>query len=178
MVLDILFGVAMLLAIFKGWSKGFIVGLCSFIGLILGAAAALKLSAGFSLYLQKQLNQPSPLWPVVAFVLIFLVVVLIVRLIAGLLEKALKLAMLGWFNRLAGILFYGLAYAVLFSIGLWLVDQLALISPEMKTASRVYPLIAPLSLQVIASLGDFIPWFKDIFHQMGEFFGNLAPLIQ
>lgn len=178
MILDILFAIILLLAVFKGWSKGLVVGIFSMLALILGAAAALKLSGTFALYIQKETGHPSPLWPVVAFVLIFFVVALLVRLIARLLEKALKLAMLDWFNRLCGVVLYAIAYTVLFSIGIWLANQLYLISPTMKTTSRVYAWIAPLGPKTIALAGDIIPWFKDIFHQLETFFENLSPMPQ
>lgn len=178
MILDILFALAMLLAVIKGWSKGFIVGIFSLVALILGAAAALKLSADSSLYLQTQLEQPSPLWPLVSFVIIFFVVAIIVRLIAGLLQKTVQLAMLGWLNRLAGIAFYVFAYAILFSLLLWLANQMTLVPESLKTESKVYAWIAPLGPRVIDYIADMIPWFKDIFHQLEAFFGKLSPLIK
>lgn len=176
MLIDILFAVTMLLAVFKGWTKGLVVGLFSLLALVVGMAAALKLSGSFALYMQQQVGHPSPLWPVVAFVLIFLVVALVIRLLARLLEKALQLALLGWVNRLAGILLYIVAYAVLFSIALWFADQLYLITPTMKVSSRLYAWIAPLGPQVIGYCGDLVPWFRDIFQQLETFFQQISPL--
>ncbi|HEX5553056.1 MAG TPA: CvpA family protein [Chitinophagaceae bacterium] len=176
MTIDILFAITMLLAIFKGWTKGLIVGIFSLLALILGAAAALKLSGSFALYMESESGHSSPLWPVVAFVLIFLVVALIVRLIARLIEKALQLVMMGWLNRIAGILLYGFTYAVLFSIALWFANQLYLIEPTMKASSRTYSWIAPLGPEVIAVSGQMIPWLRDIFHQLEQFFQSISPL--
>jgi membrane protein required for colicin V production len=176
MLIDILFAITMLLAVFKGWSKGLIVGLFSLLALVAGMAAALKLSGSFALYMQQQIGHPSPLWPVVAFVLIFLAVALVIRLLARAMEKALQLAMLGWLNRLAGILLYILAYAVLFSIALWFADQMYLITPTIKMSSRLYAWIAPLGPWVIGYCGDLVPWFQDIFHQLEVFFQQISPL--
>ena len=176
MIIDILFAIILLLAIFKGWSKGLLVGVFSLLALILGTAAALKLSGSFALYMENQIGHPSPLWPVVAFVLIFLVVAILVRLLARILEKALKLAMLGWFNRFCGVLLYVITYIIIFSIGIWLANQLYLISPTIKTTSRLYDWIAPLGPRVISYTGDMIPWFKDIFNQLETFFQTLSPI--
>lgn len=176
MIIDILFAITLLLAVFKGWSRGLIVGVFSLLALILGAAAALKLSGTFALYMKSEVGHPSPLWPVVAFVLIFLAVALVVRLIAAVLEKALQLAMMGWINRIGGILLYLVAYAILFSILLWFANQLYLVSPSVKSASRTYGWIAPLGPTVIAYSGDLIPWFRDNFHQLEDFFQRIAPL--
>lgn len=176
MVIDILFAVTLLLAIFKGWSKGLIVGIFSLLALILGAAAALKLSGSFALYMQSEIGHPSPFWPIVAFVLIFFAVALLVRLIARMLEKTLQLVMLGWFNRLCGVILYAAAYTVLFSIGLWLANQLYLIYPTLKTTSRTYTWLAPIGPSAIAFAGSLIPWFKDIFHQLELFFQTIASM--
>lgn len=178
MVIDMLLAVTLLLAIFKGWSKGLIVGVFSLLGLILGAAAALKLSGTFALYMNQEVGHPSPLWPVVAFVLIFLVVALLVRFIATMLEKVLQLAMLGWLNRIGGILLYGFTYAILFSILVWFADQLYLIPPTLKAGSKTYPWIAPLGPRIISYSGEMIPWFKDNFHQLETFFQQISPLPQ
>ncbi len=178
MLLDILFLVTLALAVIRGWSRGIIAGVFSLIALVLGAAAALKLSGTFSLYIQDKTGYSSSAWPIVAFVVIFLIVVLVVRLIAKILEKAFSAVMLGGLNRLLGILFYIVAYLILFSLGLWLADQLHLISEEVKATSKTYQWIAPLGPGVISRLSEWIPWFKDVFRQLEDFFAKLSPLIQ
>lgn len=176
MIIDILFAITMLFAIFKGWTKGLIVGIFSLLALVAGAAAALKLSASFSLYIKKETHHPSELWPVVAFILIFFVVALLVHLIARVLEKMAQFAMLGWVNRLSGILLYGVTYSILFSILLWFGNQLYFITPTLKSQSKVYPWISAWGPYVIDHTGTFIPWFKDAFHQLEQFFQNISPL--
>jgi membrane protein required for colicin V production len=176
MVIDILFAVTVLLAIFKGWSKGLVVGVFSLLGLILGAAAALKLSGQFALYMNREIGHPSPLWPVVSFVVVFLAVALVVRLVAALLEKGLQLAMMGWINRIGGIVLYGFAYVIILSILIWFADQMYLIPPTMKVQSHTYGWIAPLGPWVISMSGEVIPWFKDNFHQLEKFFQHISPL--
>jgi len=176
MVIDILLALTILLAIFKGWSKGLVVGLFSLIALVLGAAAALKLSGAFALFMNREVGHPSPLWPVVAFVVIFLAVALVVRLVALMLEKALQLAMMGWVNRLGGVLLYGCAYVILFSILVWFANQLYLIPPTLKTSSRTYGWIAPLAPRIVSLTAEVIPWFRDVFHQLELFFQQIAPL--
>ncbi len=178
MILDILFAVTLILAVIKGWSRGIIAGIFSLIALVLGAAAALKLSADFSLYIEDKTGYSGPAWPVVAFITIFIIVVILVRLIAKILEKAFKAAMLGGLNRLFGILFYTAAYLILFSLGIWLADQMHLIPNEAKAASRTYRWIAPAGPWVVSHLSDWIPWFKDVFQQLEAIFGKLSPLIQ
>jgi membrane protein required for colicin V production len=176
MTIDILFAIIVLLAIFKGWTRGLVAAVFSLLALILGAAAALKLSGSFALYVQQETGHPSPLWPVVAFLIIFFLVALAVSLLARLLEKTLQLAMLGWANRIAGILLYAFTYAILLSIALWFANQLYLITPTMKTTSRTWPWLAPLAPWVIEAGGRVIPGLTGIFHQLEQFFQAISPL--
>ena len=52
MLIDVAFFFVMIVAVFKGFTKGFIVGIFSFIAFIIGLAAALKLSVIVAHHLQ------------------------------------------------------------------------------------------------------------------------------
>lgn len=178
MIIDILFAIMMLLAIFKGWSRGLIASLFSFLALVIGAAAALKLSAVLATNMQERFHWSYSWLPVVAFVVIFIAAALLIRVVAKLLEKAVQLIFLGWLNRLAGALLYMALYMVLFSIGLWLCNQVYALSPTQKIQSHIYEKIAPLGPRVIGIIGDWIPWFRDIFKELELFFERLAGRLQ
>ena len=181
MFIDIIFLLLMLAAVFKGYSKGFIVALFSVVGFIVGLAAALKLSAFAAEKLSGTFNTSGKWLPVLSFLLVFIAVVLLVRLGAKLIQSSIELAMLGWVNRIAGIVLYALLYAILFSVFLFYATQLKVFSDESIAASNTYPYIQPLGPKVIGSLGVVIPWFKDMFSQLEHFFegipasGNTAP---
>jgi membrane protein required for colicin V production len=108
MFIDIVFLLLMLLACVKGYSKGLIVALFSVVGFIAGLAAALKLSAYAAEKLSGTFNTSGKWLPVISFALVFLVVVVLVHLGAKLLQKSVEMVMLGWLNRIAGILLYAL----------------------------------------------------------------------
>jgi membrane protein required for colicin V production len=173
MLIDIIFLLLMLVAVFKGYSKGFIVALFSVAGFILGLAAALKLSAFAAEKLSGSFNASGKWLPVLSFLLVFIAVVLLVRLGAKLIQSSIELAMLGWVNRIAGILLFALLYAILFSVFLFYAVQLNVFSPESIAASNVYSYIQPIGPKVIGSLGTLIPWFKDMFAQLQHFFESI-----
>src|SRR5690242_11222087 len=104
MIIDIAFAVVMLLAVFKGWYRGFVVALFSVLALLLGAAAALKLSSVAAARWQAHFHSEGAWIPVVSFVLVFLAVAFLVRLAARAIEALLKLTLLSWLNKLAGAL--------------------------------------------------------------------------
>jgi membrane protein required for colicin V production len=174
MLIDIIFLLLMLLAVFKGYSKGFIVALFSVIGFIAGLAAALKLSAFAAEKLSGTFNASGKWLPVISFLLVFIAVILLVRLGARLLQGSIEMIMLGWLNRIAGILLFAFLYSILFSVFLFYAVQLNFLSAEAIAASNTYPYLQPLGPKVIGSLGVVIPWFKDMFTQLQDFFGNFS----
>src|SRR5690349_8193204 len=113
MGIDIIVLGLLLLALFKGLRKGLVLAVFSFLAFVIGLAAALKLSALVAVYLGENTNVSGRWLPVLAFVLVFGVVLLLVRLGAKLVEGGLQLVLLGWLNRVGGVLFFALLYLFL-----------------------------------------------------------------
>ncbi len=174
MVIDVAFLLTMLIAIFKGVRKGFIVGVFSLLAFIIGLAAALKLSAIVAKYLEQNVMTATKWLPVLSFFLVFIVVVLLVGLGAKLIKKTFALAMLGWLDRLLGIILYVILYTIIFSIILFFAEKMLLLKPQVISDSNTYNYIAPWGSKVIDNLGNIIPIFKDMFTQLQSFFENLG----
>lgn len=178
MLIDLTFAVCMLMAIFKGYTKGFIIAIFSILAFILGLAAALKLSALAARYLQDSINVSAKWLPFIAFALVFFTVVILVRLGAGLIEKTFQALLLGLANRIAGIILYVILYTIILSIFIFYAEKLQLIQPATIQTSATYNFIQPWGPKVMDNLGKFIPWFKDMFMQLGDFFNGLSNKIQ
>lgn len=174
MLLDWTFAICMLLALIKGWRKGLIMALFSFFALLLGLAAAIKLSAVTALYLKDTVHISARWLPFVSFLLLFFLVVLAVQLLGKLIEKSADWVMLGWVNKLGGILLYALLYTLLYSILLFYLTQMKLISEEALQNSVAARYLAPWGPAVMDFMGKWIPIFKDMFSSLKEFFGNMA----
>src|SRR5688572_26152221 len=99
MLIDILAVGLLLLAIWKGLSKGLIVALFSLLAFIIGLAAALKLSTYVAGWMGDATNIPGRWLPVLAFFFVFVMVALVIRITAKMLEGVAKVAMLGWVNK-------------------------------------------------------------------------------
>lgn len=177
MIIDIIFLMLMLLACVKGYSKGLIVALFSVLAFIAGLAAALKLSVYATEKLSGTFNSAGKWLPLISFVLVFLVVVILVNLVAKLIQKSVEMLMLGLVNRVGGMILFVLFYCILLSILLFYAVQLRIISAETVKASVVYPYIEPLAPKLMHALGSIIPWFKDMFEQLKEFFGKMPGAI-
>lgn len=174
MIIDFIFAILLLWAAFKGFKNGFIVALFSLAALIIGLAAALKLSVVVSEYLATSTQSSSRWWPFISFILVFILVVILVKLGAKLLQKSVELLWLGWANRLAGIAFYVILFSFIYSIILFYLVQLKLLSAETTAQSVTYSVLAPIGPMVIDGLGAVIPLFKNIFTQLQNFFQQLS----
>lgn len=170
MLIDVVFLVLMLLAVFKGLRNGLIVALFSLIGFIVGLAIAVKFSALAAEHIRHTVNIAERWLPLVAFVVVFVGVLLLVRLGARALQGVIEVAMLGWLNRLGGVLFYALLYIFIFSIVLFYFTQTHFINAEAAQASVTYPYIEPLGPKVIDGLSAVVPLFKNMFTELEAYF--------
>lgn len=173
MLIDIVVAVLLVIACLRGYQRGLVVALFSVIAYIIGLAAALKLSAAVAGYLEGSVNISSRWMPFISFIIVFIIVVLLIRLGAKMVEKSLQLVLLGWLNRLGGIVFYLALYLIIFSIFLFYAEQLQLVKPSMIQSSQTYSFVQPWGPKVINGFGAVIPIFKDLFSDLEKFFASI-----
>ena len=173
MWIDVLFLLIILLAVFKGLQRGFLLAFFSAVAFIIGLAAAMKLSAAVAGYLKGSVHITTRWLPVLAFIGVFLVVVLLVRGGARLIEAAIDMAMMGWLNKLAGVVLYALIYTIILSVLLFYAIQVHLVSGNTLAASVTYRFIRPFGPVVIDGFGKLVPLFRDMFAQLEDYFGQL-----
>lgn len=174
MIIDIIVVIILILAAIKGFRQGLIVALFSVIAFIVGLAAAIKLSVVVAGYIGQAVNVSDKWLPIISFAVVFLVVVILVRLGAKFIQKSVELAMLGWINRLGGILLYAALYVLIFSILLFYAEQLSLIKPETIKESVTYEYIQPWGPKLMDGLGKIIPVFKGMFEDLEDFFDGVS----
>jgi membrane protein required for colicin V production len=178
MAIDIICFVLLVVAIFKGYSRGLIIAVFSVLALVIGLAAALKLSVVTASWLKNAVHIAAKWLPVLAFALVFIVVVLLVRLGARALEKTAQIAFLGWANKLGGILLYAVLYFIIYSVLLFYAEKLEILTQATIASSKTYAFIKPWGPKTIDLIGGLIPFFKDMFHQLEVFFAGIGDKIQ
>jgi membrane protein required for colicin V production len=178
MIIDFTFIVLMAMACYKGYSKGLIVAVFSLVAFIVGLAAAIKLSAMVAGWLGTQVSVSKQWLPLLSFALVFMLVSLLVRLGARFIEKTVQFAMLGWVNKIGGILFFAVLYTIILSIIIFYAQQVKILDAKAISASKFYSFLQPIAPKVINGIGSVIPIFKDLFEQLQEFFGGFATLKQ
>ena len=174
MILDIIVVVILIIAVIKGYRQGLIVALFSFVAFIIGIAAAMKLSVAAAGYIGNTVRISDKWLPIISFAVVFLIVVLLVRVGAKFIQKTVELAMLGWVNRVGGILLYAALYILIFSVLLFYADQMNFVKPETKIESVTYSYIQPWGPKLMEGLGKIIPIFKGMFEDLEDFFDNVS----
>lgn len=177
MLLDLIFAGIIILAVVKGYQRGLVVGLFSLIAVIIGLAAAMKLSTVVAGYIGKAVKISDQWLPVISFAIVFFIIILLIRLGARAIESAVEVAMLGWVNKIGGIILFAAIYTVVFSVLLFYAEQMKWIQPEMISKSITYSFVQPWGPRVINGFGAAIPVFKDMFGELQDFFDGMAKKI-
>jgi membrane protein required for colicin V production len=174
MIIDIIFVILMILGLIHGYRRGFIVAVFSFVAIIIGLAAALKLSTVVAKHIGTAAKVSNRWLPVLSFFVVFIIVIFLIRLGAKAIERITAAVMLGWFNRLAGIVLYAAIYLTIFSILLFYAGQIKILGSETVEASRTYSFIRPWGPKAIDGLGVVIPFFKNMFTELEDFFSGVS----
>lgn len=176
MIIDLIFLVLFVLAVFKGYSKGFIVAICSFLAILAGLAAATKLSVVVANYIGENTFVGKQWLPFLSFVVVMVIVFFVVKWIAFLLRGSAKVLLLGWLDKLGGIVFFAIIYLAVYSVLLFYATQMNLLKPETIAQSKTYMYVEPFGPKMINAIGYVIPIFKNIFEELQDFFSTLALL--
>ena len=170
MFLDIMVLALLVLALIKGLKQGLVVAALSFAAVFVGLAAALKLSTWVAGWLGNTVNIAATWLPFLAFIVIMVAVFISVRILGAVLEQALELSLLGWANKLGGFILYALLYITVFSVIIFYAEKMQLLKPEAVAASNSYPYIHFWGPYSVEALGKIIPFFKDMFTDLTNFF--------
>lgn len=174
MLIDIICLILLIMAIFKGMSKGFIVAVFSFAAFFIGMMAALKLSSTVAQHLNKTMNISGYWLPFIAFTLVFTAVILAIKLSAGVIKKLAGFFLLGWLDGLLGIVLYAAMYLIVFSVVLFFTTRIKLISEESRQSSKTYAYVAPVGPAIVNNAGKIIPVFRGIFEDLNKYFDTVA----
>lgn len=174
MAIDIIFLILIILAVFKGMSRGFIVAVFSLLAFVIGLAAALKLSATVARHLHDKMSFNGYWLPILSFLIVLIAVALLIRWGAVLVKKTVRLAFLGWIDTLAGTVLYIVIYLMVFSVILFFADRIHLVTPQLRAASKTYSFIEPFGPRVISLVGKLFPFFSHMFSDLTRFFDKVS----
>ena len=141
-VLDIILLICFIPAIITGLKKGFIAQVISIVSIILGIWMSFRFSALVSGWLGKWIEAPENILQIISFAVILILVILALAALGRLLEATVKIILLGWLNKLLGVVFAILKYAIILGLLLMLFDDINrtmnLVKPDVFAQSVLY----------------------------------------
>ena len=159
-ILDIILLVCFVPAIFQGIRKGFIAQAVSIISIILGIWASARFVNVVSDWIAQYITASEQVLRLVAFALILVLVFLVLAAIGKMLEGVIKLVMLGWLNKLLGVVFAllktGLIVGLVIMAFSSLNDSFKFVQESVLNESIMYPPLKKLAFEVFPYLKDML----------------------
>ncbi len=122
-ILDIVLLVCLIPAVIQGLRKGFIAQAVAIISIVLGGWLAYRFSSVVTGWLGQWTETSGPALEVISFILIFAIVVTLLFLLGKVLEASIKIILLGWLNKLLGLIFSLFKYALIIGLLIILFDS-------------------------------------------------------
>ena len=158
--LDIILLVCLIPFVIRGIMKGFISQVVALASLILGAWLSFKFSDRVCTWIEPYLEVSPQVLNIIAFVLILVVVIIGLNLLGKMLQGLLKLVMLGWADRLLGLVFALATGVPLVGLGVMLLDTLnvrfGFISEETLESSVLYSPLKDIANTVFPYIKEWL----------------------
>ena len=155
-MLDIIFLIPLLFALYRGFKKGLVYMAASLLALILGIIGAMQFRPLVASILDSLFKVSHEYINVIAFVVAFIVIVLLVHLMAYIAEKLIKAVALNFINRLLGMAFGVLVTAFVISMILWPINEInqdrEIIKKERIEGSLLYKPLSSLAPAIMPLL--------------------------
>ncbi len=156
-IIDVILGIILIYAFYRGLSQGLFSTLASLLGLILGVYGAIYFSGYAANYLVDNVDWNEQTIQLAAFGITFLVILLTISLAGKLLTKIADFAALGLLNKLLGGLFNALKFAFIISVIFMFINASTaasgfMISEEKKADSILYEPIASLAPMLLPQI--------------------------
>lgn len=158
-ILDIILLICFIPALVQGIRKGFIAQAISIISIIVGIWASARFADIVAAWVAQYITASEQVMKVVAFALILIVVFFLLGLLGKALEGIFNFVLLGWLNKLLGVVFALLKTALI--VGLVIMafssinDTFHLVKEEVLNESVLYPPLKKVAF-------DVFPYIKDM----------------
>lgn len=142
-IIDIIILVIVFASAIIGAFKGFISQLVSMASLVLGIIGASKFTPAIADYLKAYINTSETTLHIICFIVLLLAIILICGLVGRAVEQIIQLSMLGWMNRLLGIIFSAIKAVIILSLVTVLIGYIQktwnVLPENMFSGSIIYP---------------------------------------
>ena len=178
MNLDLFVFLGVAFAAFRGYQKGLLMALFSVAGIVLGALVAFKFTTTIITQPWMEPYRDTPWLSLLVFAILVSLTVLIVNLIGRLIQKTIEFAMLGWANRLGGIVLYVLLNLFVLSCFITLAGNVSEDWQRSMEKSSTYRYVKPIAPAVLNFAGMVSPWIKSSLKDLEELMDKPLPPIE
>ena len=160
-VIDIIILCCFLPAIYFGLKNGLVKQIVSACVIYFGITLSLKYSIPLSGWIAgKGVNIPVFWTRLISFILIFAITAIIFSLLGKVVSKIIKITLLGWVDKLLGIILSLLVSAIIISVIIYFVDSanslLEFIPKEKIAESKFYPALLDFAKSAFPLIKDLI----------------------
>lgn len=163
-ILDIILLICFVPAAIQGFQKGFISQVIAIISIIAGVWLSVQFASEVTVWLAQYIQGSEQVLKVVSFALIFIAVIAGLALLGRLVEGTVKLIMLGWLNRLLGVVFSLVKAALIVGLVIMafcsLNNTFQLVSEDVLNQSVLFPPLKNMAYTVFPYLKDLLFWNK------------------
>lgn len=155
-LVDIVILVILGLFLIKGVLRGLLKEVCSLLGLVLGGLLAFYLHLPIAQWIMDMFRWPSQLCVTLAFLAVFISTILVFGALGYVLNRFIKLVLLGGLNRLTGALFGVLQGVVLLALILFALNSASVPNGVHKQLRRseLSPPFAELGKYIFSASRD------------------------
>lgn len=148
--------IALAYSFYKGFSKGFVIVLASFVALILGVIGAIYFSDFAAELLKSKTDINEEYISISAFSITFMAIIFGVHLVAKIVNQAVKMVMLGPLNKVMGGVFSMLKTIIMLSVTFYIFDfvntQVEIVKKKTLNESIAYTKIRSITEEIIPLL--------------------------
>ena len=159
-ILDIIILICLIPAVVQGIRKGFISQAISIVSLVVGVWASARFANIVGDWISRYITASEQILKVVAFAIILVAVFVVLGLLGRLLEGVIKLIMLGWLNKLLGVVFSLIKSFLILGIVVLAFNSLnatfGFVKPEVLADSVLYPVVKGLADAVFPYLKSLL----------------------
>lgn len=159
-IIDIIILICFIPAIINGLRKGLVAQVVAIISIVLGVWLSFKFSTLLGNWFAQWFDGASPaLLNIVAFSVILIAVIFALFALGKIIEASIKIIMLGWLNRLLGLIFALLKCAIIIGLAIILFNYINgsfhLVRETALSESVLYPPLKDMAY-------TFFPYLKDL----------------
>jgi membrane protein required for colicin V production len=111
----------------QGYRHGLIKAIISFCSLFIGLIVAFQFAGYISNILKEHTKIGSQWLPFIAFLVVLIGVMILLKMITGILQQSAEWLLLGWLNKLLGMVLYALIYGTILSAVLYFMILLGVV---------------------------------------------------